>query len=271
MISKVLPLILTVAGVYAALCLLVFLLQRRLVYFPGPPPGSDPGAYGLPFTDLTLTTADGVKIHGWFVPAPAARGALVFPHGNAGNIEYRLMHARAFRQMGLSVLLFDYRGYGKSEGTPSEKGTYLDAEAAYDWLLQQGFAPERIAVYGESLGGAVGIELARRRQVACVAVESAFTSVPDLGAQLYPWLPVRLLSRFRYDNAKKIANLGVPVLVIHSPDDEIIPYAHGEALFAAAAEPKRFLQTSRRHNDGGFLQRRDWIDAVRAFFEEALP
>lgn len=265
------PFALSAAGLYAGLCLLLYLFQDRLVFFPGPAPAVDPSAHGMEYRELALTSSDGVRIHGWLLPAPEPRGALLFAHGNAGSIEHRLFPARVFRDMGLTVLLFDYRGYGKSAGRPSEEGTYRDAEAAYDFLAGEGFTPEQIAVYGESLGGAVAIELARRRRVACVVVESVFTSVPDLGQELYRWLPVRLLSRFRYDNEAKVAALGVPLLVVHSPDDEIVPFAHGKAVFSAASEPKRFLLTAGGHNGGGFLQRREWVEEARVFLHEALP
>jgi fermentation-respiration switch protein FrsA (DUF1100 family) len=261
----------TAAVGYAGFCLLVFLVQGRLVYFPGPPPTSTPEAHGLEYRELELATSDGVTVHGWYLPAENARGALLFCHGNAGNIEHRLYPARVFHELGLAVLLFDYRGYGKSTGEPSEEGTYRDAEAAYDFLAAEGFMPKGIVLYGESLGGGVAIELAGRRQVAGVAVESTFTSVTNLGAELYRWLPVRLLSRFRYDNAAKVASLGVPLLVAHSPDDELIPYSHGEAVFAAAAEPKIFLATGGGHNSGGFLQRPGWVDVVREFLLGVLP
>jgi len=241
------------------------------VYFPGPPPTTTPAILGLEHRDLQLVTADDVRIHAWFLAASEPRGALVFCHGNAGNIENRLHAASAFLDMGLSVLLFDYRGYGASGGSPSEDGTYLDAEAAYDALLEEsGLTTDRIIIYGESLGAGVAIELAQRREVAAVVTESAFTSLPDLGSELYAWLPVRLLSRFRYDNLGKVDSLNAPLLVIHSPDDEIVPYAHGERLFAAAAEPRQFLATKGGHNDGGFLRSAEWTERVNAFLGGVL-
>ena len=267
-----LTLFLTALASYAGICLLLLVFQGRLVYFPGGPPRTTPADHGLDYDELELVTSDGVRIHGWLLPTPEPRGVLLFCHGNAGNIEHRLSAARVFRGMGLSVLLFDYRGYGASRGRPSEEGTYRDAEAAYDHLVgEAGFAPDRIALYGESLGAAVALELAGRREVACVVVESAFTSLPALGAELYRWLPVRLLSRFRYDNARKVGALGVPLMIVHSPADDIVPYAHGERLLAAAGDLKTFLATGGGHNDGGFLQRGEWIERVRDFFGEALP
>ena len=261
----------TLALAYAALCLFVFLSQARLVYFPGPPPGIDPASVGLDFRELRFRAADGVELHGWLLQAPSARGAILFCHGNAGSIEHRLEAGSALVAMGFSVLLFDYRGYGASQGEPSEEGTYLDATAAYEQLLAQGFAPGAIVVHGESLGAGVALELATQREVAAVVAESAFTSVPDLGARIYPWLPVRLLARHRYENRAKVGKLGVPLLLIHSPMDEIVPFDHARTLLEAARDPKELLVTEAGHNDGGFLRRAEWRAAVQRFLERAVP
>jgi hypothetical protein len=170
------------------------------------------------------------------------------------------------------VLLFDYRGYGRSTGRPSEAGTYRDAEAAWRHLVEtRGVDPERLILHGESLGGAVALELATRRPAAALVLESAFTSLPDLGARLYPVLPVRWLSRIRYDNSARVPGLRMPLLVIHSPADEIVPFADGQALFDAAPGPKEFLATSGGHNDGGFLRQAEWQDRVADFVRRALP
>ncbi|MEM7305517.1 MAG: alpha/beta hydrolase [Planctomycetota bacterium] len=258
-------------GGYAALCLTVYVLQSRLVYFPGPPPGTTPGAMGLHYREVPLTTSDGVAVHAWFLPAEYPVGAVLFSHGNAGNMAGRLHAARAFLEQGFSVLLYDYRGYGNSAGNPSEEGTYLDAEAAYDWLIaEEGYAPDDVVLYGESLGGAVSIELARRRSVAGVFVEGTFSSLPDVGARFYPWLPVRKLSKFRYESAAKVGALGVPLLVAHSPDDDVVPFEFGRALYDAAGEPKRMIETAGGHNDGGYLQRAEWRQAVAEFLQEAI-
>ena len=163
------------------------------------------------------------------------------------------------------MLLYDYRGYGRSDGRPDEEGTYRDAVAAFDWLVARGFAPGQIIAYGESLGAAVSVELARRRDPARLVLEHAFASVPELGAQVYPWLPVRLLSRIHYDSLADAPELRLPVLVVHSPEDDLVPIAHGRKLYDALPGPKRFLETGGGHNDGGFLQHVEWRDAVRRF------
>lgn len=252
---------------YAALCGLVYAVQDRLVWFPGPPPADDPRAAGLAFEDVRITTPDGVRLHGWFLPG--GRQAVLISHGNAGTIAGRLPHAAAFRGMGRSVLLYDYRGYGASEGRPSEEGTYLDAVAAFDWLVARGFAPADITAYGESLGGAVAVELATRRDPGRLIVESAFASLPEIGAKAYPWLPVRWLSRIRYESLAKAPGLALPVMVIHSPDDHLVPIGQGRRLHDVLPGPTRFLETGGGHNDGGFLQRAEWVEAVRRFLDGA--
>lgn len=256
---------------YLALCLIVWLTQAKLVFFPGAAPRTTPGEFGLEFRELEIRCADGVRLSAWLLPAKESRGAVLVSHGNAGSIEHRIPLARSFLELGWSVLLYDYRGYGKSTGRPDEEGTYRDAEAVHDHLTKvAGIAPERIVLFGESLGAAIAIELARRRPAAAVVLESAFTSIPDVGAGAYPFLPVRLLARFRYDNLAKVAELGLPLLLIHSPADEIVPVEHGRRLFAAAREPKRLLLTEGRHNDGGFQRRPEWRAEVGEFLAGAM-
>ena len=250
---------------YLAVCALLYAVQDRLVWFPGPAPAVDPGALGLPFEEARITTEDGVALHGWFLPG--GPDAVLVSHGNAGSIAGRLAHAEAFLGMGRSVLLYDYRGYGRSEGRPGEEGTYRDAVAAFDWLVARGFAPGQITAYGESLGAAVTVELARRREPGRLVLEHAFLSVPEIGARVYPWLPVRLLSRIRYDSLAAAPELRLPVLVVHSPGDDLVPIAHGRQLHEALPGPKQFLETGGGHNDGGFLQRAEWREAVRRFLD----
>ena len=175
--------------------------------------------------------------------------------------------------MGLDVLLFDYRGYGRSSGSPSEAGTYLDGEAVHAWLIarmqERGLGPGQLALWGESLGGGVAIELAGRRACGALVTESAFTSVADIARRSFFWLPVELLVRDRYQSIDKVGQLSIPMLVIHSPDDEVIPYGHGERL-VAASRGARHLRTDGGHNDGGFLRAPSYRATVRAFLERAL-
>lgn len=248
-----LKLLILISGAYLLLVVFVYLTQGSMLYLPNMP-GRDieatPDAIGLAFEDVTLETSDGINVHGWFVPGESERVVLFF-HGNAGNISHRLYSIKEWYELGLSVFIIDYRGYGQSEGKPTEQGLYRDGEAAWRFLTgKRGFAPGNIIVFGRSLGGSIASWIAAKEKPAALIVESSFTSVPDIGQQAYPWLPVRWLSRFRHATRDNVQKSTSPVLVVHSRDDEIIPFRHGEAIFDAANEPKRFLEIRGGHNDG---------------------
>ncbi|MGH8443203.1 MAG: alpha/beta hydrolase [Nevskiaceae bacterium] len=262
------PVIVTVALAYAGLCAVMFLLQDRMLFLPSIPGreiAETPAALGLPFEEITLTAEDGVRLHGWWVPAPDARRTLVHFHGNAGNISHRLELLQIFHGLGLNVLMFDYRGYGRSEGAPTEAGMYLDAEAAWSHLLARGVRPADIVLHGQSMGGAVAAHLAAQREPAALVLESAFTSAPDVAADIYWWLPVRLLARLRLDTRAALAQVRSPVLVIHSRDDEIIPFAHGQALHAAAPGRKTLVEIRGDHNGAFWISREAYTRAWREF------
>lgn len=263
-----------VALSYIALTAAVFLFQSRLVYLPNAPSrivATTPAQIGLAFETVDFRTTDGVRLNGWFVPAENARGVLLFFHGNAGNISHRLASVRLFNALGLSTFIFDYRGYGNSEGETSEHGTYLDAEAAWRYLTAERGIPEQEIVYfGRSLGSSIAAYLAMDKAPKALILESAFTSIADAGAQAYPFLPVRLLSRYQYATREYLRAVSAPVLITHSPQDEIIPFEHGRALFAAANEPKSFLEIAGGHN-GGFLQSgKTYIDGLDNFLTAHL-
>ena len=244
-------------GLYVLLCLYLFLMQGSLLFYPNLPSReitATPAEIGLEFETVTITTSDHVRIQGWFVPAREAKGVLLFFHGNAGNISHRLDSLAIFHRLGLSTLIIDYRGYGESEGRISEQGTYLDAQASWRYLTEtKGIDPKEIVIFGRSLGGAVAAELAARTRPAGLIMESVFSSVPDMAAGIYPLFPVRLLARYEYDVKNAVRRITCPVLVIHSPDDEIIPFANGLKVYQAAGEPKTFLEIRGSHNEG-FLE-----------------
>lgn len=245
-------------GWLAALILLGGYVLRNFeanqVYHPGRAFITTGKELGRPFAEAEMAASDGVKLHGWFYPAetnsPLKDLAVLVCHGNAGNISHRLDLAGLLAGNGLNVLLLDYRGYGKSEGKPSEEGTYLDAVAAHEWLARQGFAATNIVVYGESLGGGVAAELALRKPVAGLVLQSTFTSIPDIGAELFPWLPVRWISRIRYDTHAKLSAIRAPVMVVHSREDRLVRFHHAERNFAAANQPKMLWELTGDHNDG---------------------
>jgi pimeloyl-ACP methyl ester carboxylesterase len=199
--------------VYLGLAAIIFFRQSSFVFQPEMDRGygANPSAIGLDYTSLKLRTVDGETLDGWHVPAATARekrGLVLFFHGNAGNISHRLDYVRMFRDLGLATLIIDYRGYGRSSGTPSEEGSYLDAEAAWQHATKVlGYAPDRIVIFGESLGGAVAAQLAEGHRPGALILASTFTSVPDLGAELYPWLLVRLLARIHYDTLNRLPRI----------------------------------------------------------------
>lgn len=267
--------VLVIGGMlYGTICAYVFFMQGRLIYYPNLPSReltASPRDIGLEYEDVTITTSDDIRLHGWFVPTQQERGVVLFFHGNAGNISHRLDSIEIFHDLGLSSLIIDYRGYGKSQGKVTEQGTYLDAEAAWQYLTRKRNIPaENIVIFGRSLGGAIAAYLAARQQPGALILESSFTSVPDMGVHLYPILPVRLLSRFSYDTKAALQSVTCPVLVIHSPDDEIIPYVNGRKLFETAKEPKSFLEMRGDHNEGFLVSRRTYLEGLDNFIAGVL-
>jgi uncharacterized protein len=243
-------------------------LNRKLIYVPQRGMPATPQRLGLAFEDLTLDSGGGRKperVNAWYVPASSTAPVVLLCHGNGGNMAHRLEKLRLLRKAGAGVMLFDYRGYGLSTGKPSERGTYEDSEAAYAWLRSRGISDSRIVVHGESLGAGVAVELATRHPVGGLIVENGFTSTLDMGRRLFRWLPVSLLVKYRYDNLAKISRVKAPILVIHSRQDEIIPFEMGQRLFDAAASPKTFVEIQGGHNDGFFVSAQAYTDALRAF------
>ncbi|MBI3457738.1 MAG: alpha/beta hydrolase [Candidatus Rokubacteria bacterium] len=224
-------------------------VERSLIYYPTRRLEATPADYGLAFEDVRVTAEDGVHLHGWYVPG-ARSVALLWSHGNAGNISHRLENLhRLHRRLGVAVLLFDYRGYGQSEGTPSEPGTYRDARAFRAWLRRrEATDAKRIVYFGRSLGAAVAAALAVDDPPAALILETPFTSVRAMANATLPG--AGYLLRTRYDTLARIAEVRVPVLVLHGDADEVVPFRQGRAVFEAAREPKVFFTiTGARHND----------------------
>lgn len=262
------------AAVYVGLALYLYVSQARYVYFPDLPSRrmtATPADVGLPFESVQLNTADGERLAAWFIPAPAARGTLIYLHGNGGNMGHRLDPIAVFHNLGLNILIIDYRGYGASTGRPSEEGTYQDALAAWNYLTQEKrLAPQGIVLFGESLGGSVAAWLAARHPPAGLIIYASFTSVPDMAQALYPMFPASRLSRYRYDTRAALGSVHCPLLIMHSPDDEIIPFSHGQALLEAAHEPKRLVELRGGHNDALLVSRETYAREVGDFLEHSL-
>jgi len=258
--------------VYAGVAAILYVFQSRLLYFPARKVIATPDEVGLSYTPVSFVAADDTPLTGWFVPAEHASGVVLFLHGNGGNISYLLDTIEQYHLLGLDTFVFDYRGYGESGGRPSEKGTYLDAEAAWQYLTREkGVDPSRIILIGRSLGGAVAAWLAQTVKPRALVIESSFTSVPDIAADAYRLFPARLLTRFKYRTREYLQKATCPVLIVHSPQDELIPFHHAQELFAEAPEPKEFLQIARSHNEAYFLSHQKYLDGLKKFLATYPP
>ncbi len=258
-------------SVYILLSLLLYIFQENFLYFPDSSLVSNPSALQLDYDELYLNSSDGNKIHAWYIEHKNPRAHVLFFHGNAGNISHRLDSIKFFHDLGLSTLIIDYQGYGLSEGKASEKGSYDDALAAWDYLTKtKNINPENIIIFGRSLGGGVASWLASEKPSGLVIMESTFSSVAEMGKDIYPYLPVRLLTRIHYNNKERIRHIKTPVLIVHSKTDELIPYKHGRMLYELANEPRRFLEIQGGHNDGFFLSRDFYKENLDNFIKEYL-
>ncbi len=256
-------------AVWFGLALLIYLFQARFVYYPSREVSLTPANIGLEFEDVHLISRDNTAIHGWYLPRPGSRYTLLFLHGNAGNISHRLNSLKIFHDLGLSILIIDYRGYGLSGGTAGEPGTYLDAEAAWDYLTRQRhLSAEDIIIFGRSLGGGIASWLALEHRPAALILESTFTSITDMGRIMYPYLPIKWMSRIRYPSIERIGQIKCPILIIHSPDDELVPYRFAQQLFERAQSPKSFLTIKGRHSDGFLDSASHYIQGLADFIQQ---
>jgi hypothetical protein len=246
-------------------------LANFFVYFPDRGHEGIPAQLGLPAEDIWFVAEDGVRLHGWFVPAPgAAEVTLLWFHGNAGNISHRLDHLRRLRdRLTVHICIVDYRGYGRSEGRPSEAGLYRDARAALAGVRRDPrVRPDRIVYFGQSLGTAVAVELAIHETPLGLVLESPFTSLRAMGRVVYPWLPVNLLVGNQFDSLSRIPQARAPLLILHGDRDEVVPFAQGRQLFEAAAGPKFFHAIrGAGHNDTYLVGGPPYLDAWHAFLK----
>ncbi len=256
---------------YLMLVIGMYFIQGFMLFRPGRDLYRTPSALHWAYEDV-LVDVNGERTHGWYIPVEHARGTVLFSHGNAGNIADWLIAADVPRSFGFSVLLYDYGGYGKSTGKVSEERCYADAMAMWKWLTEtKGIRPEKILIHGQSLGGGIAANLARDVRPGAVVLESTFLSVPDVAAKKFPILPVRWLCRYQFDTAGKIASIHAPILIIHSSEDSLVPFAQGMKLFELANEPKTFLEIHGGHNTG-FVESKDvYLAGWQRFVDPLFP
>jgi len=258
---------------YAILfCCLLFIFikyqEQKGIYYPAREINLFPSGVNLDFKDIYLVSADKLKINAWYIPFPKAKFTLLFCHGNAGNLMDRLDKIKLLHNVGLSIFIFDYRGFGRSQGRPDEKGIYLDAQAAYEYLVNSlKLKPAEIILYGESLGSAVVIDLARLRQVKGLIIEGGFSSGKDMAAKIYPFIPGFIFSNI-FDSISKIRNIHAPILFIHGRDDEIVPLNLAYKLYRQANAPKEFLEFPGNHNTFFLDSWREVISRISAFIHK---
>ncbi len=256
--------------VYLLIVLAAMFLENSLIYHPTRYPAGEWNQRSLPFEDAWFHAADGTRLHGWYVPHKNPRAIILYCHGNAGNLTHRQPILEILnRRVGVSVLIFDYRGYGRSEGKPNEAGILADARAARRWLAErEKIAESQIVLLGESLGGGVAVDLAARDGARALVLENTFSSLPDVAAYYYPWLPVHWAMRTRLDSAAKIADYHGPTLQVHGDADTIVPLRFAQRLYAAANQPKKFIICpGHDHND---LLPPEYYDELTAFLD-GLP
>ncbi len=249
-------------------------IEKGLIFHPGKSNDTaTPDIYGIQYDDVIFQTEDGLNLNGWFIPGkkPSPDSdlhTLLWFHGNAGNINRRLDNIKMiYDRVPVNVFIIDYRQYGKSEGKVSEKGTYLDARAALAYLhSRKEINQEKIIFFGRSLGSAVAVELALKEKCRALILETPFTSIKEMGEKLYPFLPVSLLLRTKYDSLAKIENIKVPILIMHGDKDELVPIEHGRKLYEAANEPKEFYTIpGAGHNDTHIVGGEEYFDVIKNF------
>lgn len=243
-------------------------VEKKSIFIPSYAIEFTPSDMNLQYEDVYFKTPDGHILNGWLIPAQDAKYTLLFFHGNGGNICHRLEKIAMFNKLKLNAFIIDYRGYGKSSGSPSEAGIYRDAGASYDYLLLNKQIPQdTIIIYGESLGSAVAIDLASRKKAAALIVDSGFTSARDMSRAVFPLLPTIFLST-RFDSLPKIKKISIPKLIIHSINDEIVPFKFGKNLFDEASQPKELLKIHGSHNTGFMDSSEEFVKGIGSFIEK---
>lgn len=256
-------------AVYLVLGLVLYFMQPSFTFQPTRELLYNPGDIGLEYEKVQLKTPDNLILSAWYIPAKKGEFTILFCHGNGGNMAHRLDSINIFNEIGLNCFIFDYRGYGNSQGKSTEEGLYTDAQAAYDWLVKEKkISPENIIFFGHSIGGSVAAHLAGNVKVKGLILESCFTSYADIGRKFYPYMPVKLFARYNFNTFEYVKKVKCPILVIHSRSDEIIPFEFGLRLYEQAAnEPKEFLEIFGSHNDGFLHTGQVYRDGIRKWLE----
>ncbi|MDP2601956.1 MAG: alpha/beta hydrolase [Deltaproteobacteria bacterium] len=266
--------------IYSYLCLALAstallcgcLMEEKIIFQPDAEIHQTPRNVGLAFDDIYFTTEDGVRLNGWFVPHPRAASTLLWFHGNAGNISHRVDNIKLLHDtVNVNIFIFDYRGYGRSDGMASEEGTYRDGAAAIEFLRQRyGVDQSKLIIFGRSLGAAVAAEMATRVQSLAVILETPFVSVRMMARDKFPFLPIGPLLKTRYDVVEKVRKIRSPLLVLHGDRDEIVPFSHGKQVFDAAPQPKWFYTIAGAgHNDTYLVGGNPYFAALRQHIERA--
>ncbi|MFA5156015.1 MAG: alpha/beta hydrolase [Candidatus Omnitrophota bacterium] len=262
--------------IYAVIIVVFFIaytrfLERTMIFYPSKEMNFKPSDMGLEYEDVFFVSADGQKINGWFIPAKQAYATVLYFHGNAGNISHRVEIGRMFHDKNMDIFMIDYRGFGKSSGRPQEKGVYLDGLAAYEYLVKtRKITPGKIVIFGKSLGVAIAVEVASKVPAGALICESGFTSTRDFARQAYSFLPFWLCVSQRFDSLEKINRVKMPKLIIHSLDDEIVPFSHGKKLFERATEPKEFYEMHGGHNDAFYVYGGECMQRIEEFIRQSL-
>jgi hypothetical protein len=276
--AKLIMSILQMAGMIVLFLALygVFLVscERRIIYHPHKYPEGNwnPSSSSVSREDVHFTASDGVRLHGWYIPSAGAKATLLWFHGNAGNITHRLGNIEMLKPLNLNIFIFDYRGYGKSEGEPDEKGIYSDSQAAYDWLVKvKNILPGEIILFGRSLGGICAVEVASGNSAAGLILESVFPSAGKMAEKIFPVLPLGGAIKSRFDAISKVPDLKLPKLFIHGTQDEIVPYKLGRELFSVAADPKEFYDIQGAgHNDTFLIGGAGYFNALGQFIKKVV-
>jgi len=258
--------------IYLLIIILVYVFQERLVYRPKKELHHTPSSVGLSFQQFKTILKDGNRVHGWFIPADLSTITILYCHGNAGNISDRLDTIQFLNRLGVNVAIFDYRGYGKSEGKTTEEGTYEDASAVRRFLIEEmGISEENLVIMGRSLGGPIAARLAALSNPAALILESTFTSAVDLGSDMYPWLPVEWLLKFEYETQRYLKQVEAPTFMAHSVDDDVVPYQHGQNLYAMINHSKIFVDLIGSHAEGFKETGTEYRESLQKFLEEHTP